>query len=160
MILRVCEKPTCHHFVCFSSELVNWPGWSNCIPISQSPKLLCLVDSSNKTVPRLVYRILPKIISISWTVSAHTFNPSLWKAEVAGSVSLKPACWSTELSSRTARAIQRNHVSKNIIISIKPQNCNPWRIIHGITNKLHYNKAITEILTQQRNGEKARRPDV
>jgi hypothetical protein len=41
----------------------------------------------------------------------HTFNPSTWEAEAGRFLSLRPA-WYTELSSRTARAIQRNPVSK------------------------------------------------
>jgi hypothetical protein len=36
-----------------------------------------------------------------WAVVAHAFNPSTWEAETGGF-----------LSSRTARAIQRNPVSK------------------------------------------------
>jgi hypothetical protein len=43
---------------------------------------------------------------------AHAFNPSTREAEAGGFLSLRPA-WSTELSSRTARATQRNPVSKN-----------------------------------------------
>jgi hypothetical protein len=40
---------------------------------------------------------------------AHTFNPSTWEAEAGEFLSLRPA-WST-VSSRTARATQRNPVS-------------------------------------------------
>jgi hypothetical protein len=43
-------------------------------------------------------------------VVAHAFNPSTWEAEAGGYLSLRPA-WS-RVSSRTARAIQRNHVLK------------------------------------------------
>ena len=39
---------------------------------------------------------------------AHAFNPSTWETEAGGFLSLRPA-W----SSRTARATQRNPVSKN-----------------------------------------------
>jgi hypothetical protein len=39
-------------------------------------------------------------------VVAHAFNPSTWEAEAGGFLSSRPAC------SRTARAIQRNPVSK------------------------------------------------
>jgi len=45
-------------------------------------------------------------------VVAHAFNPSTWEAEAGRFMSSRPA-WSTELSSRTARAIERNPVSKN-----------------------------------------------
>ena len=40
---------------------------------------------------------------------AHTFNPITWEAKAGGFLSSRPA-WSTELSSRRARAIQRNPV--------------------------------------------------
>jgi hypothetical protein len=43
-------------------------------------------------------------------VVAHAFNLTTWKAEAGGFLSSRPA-WSTE-SSRTARAIHRNPVSK------------------------------------------------
>ena len=42
---------------------------------------------------------------------AHTFNPSTWEAEAGEFLSLRPA-WS-RVSSRTARATQRNLVSEN-----------------------------------------------
>ena len=42
----------------------------------------------------------------------HAFNPSTLEAEADGFLSSRPA-WSTKVSSRTARAIQRNPVSKN-----------------------------------------------
>ena len=42
----------------------------------------------------------------------HAFNPSTWEAEAGGFLSLRPA-WSTKVvSSRTARAIQRNRLEK------------------------------------------------
>jgi hypothetical protein len=44
-------------------------------------------------------------------VVAHAFNPSTREAEAGGFLSSRPA-WSTNVSSRTARAIQRNPVSK------------------------------------------------
>jgi hypothetical protein len=44
-------------------------------------------------------------------VLAHAFNPSTQEAEAGGFLSLRPA-WSTELSSKTARATQRNPVLK------------------------------------------------
>jgi collagenase-like PrtC family protease len=44
-----------------------------------------------------------------WAVVAHTFSPSTWEAKAGGFLSSRPA-WSTELSSRRARAIQRNPV--------------------------------------------------
>jgi hypothetical protein len=43
---------------------------------------------------------------------AHAFNPSTWEAETGRFLSSRPA-WSTDrVSSRTARATQRNTVSK------------------------------------------------
>jgi hypothetical protein len=47
-----------------------------------------------------------------WLVVTYTFNPSTWEAEASRVLSSKPA-WSTKLSSRTARATQRNPVSEN-----------------------------------------------
>jgi hypothetical protein len=44
-------------------------------------------------------------------VVAHAFNPSTWEAEAGRFLSLRPA-WS-RVSSRTARATQRNPVLKN-----------------------------------------------
>jgi hypothetical protein len=43
-------------------------------------------------------------------VVAHAFNPSTFEAEAGGFLSSRPAY---KMSSRTARAIQRNPVSKN-----------------------------------------------
>jgi hypothetical protein len=43
-------------------------------------------------------------------VVAHAFNPSTGEAEAVGFLSLRPAY---KVSSRTARAIQRNPVSRN-----------------------------------------------
>jgi hypothetical protein len=45
-------------------------------------------------------------------VVAHTFNPSTWEAEAGEFLSLRPALV-YRVSSRTARATQRNPVSKN-----------------------------------------------
>jgi hypothetical protein len=45
-------------------------------------------------------------------VVAHAFNPSTQEAEAGGFLNSRPA-WSTKVSSRTARAIQKNPVSKN-----------------------------------------------
>jgi hypothetical protein len=45
-------------------------------------------------------------------VVVHAFNPSTWEAEAGGFLSSRPA-WSTRVSSRTARATQRNPVSNN-----------------------------------------------
>jgi hypothetical protein len=42
---------------------------------------------------------------------AHAFNPSTWEAEAGGILSSKPASF-YRVSSRTARATQRNPVSK------------------------------------------------
>jgi hypothetical protein len=46
----------------------------------------------------------------SRAVVAHTFNPSTWEAEAGWFLSSRSA-WSTKVSSRTARATQRNPVS-------------------------------------------------
>jgi hypothetical protein len=48
----------------------------------------------------------------SRAVVAHAFNPSTWEAEAGGFLSLRPALV-YKVSSRTARATQRNPVSKN-----------------------------------------------
>jgi hypothetical protein len=42
---------------------------------------------------------------------AHAFDPSTLEAEAGGFLSLRSA-WSTKVSSRTARAIQKNPVPK------------------------------------------------
>jgi hypothetical protein len=52
-----------------------------------------------------------KISAESPAVVVHTVNPSTWEAEADGFLSSRPA-WS-RVSSRTARATQRNPVSKN-----------------------------------------------
>ena len=44
-------------------------------------------------------------------VVAHAFNPSTWEVEAGRFLSSRPA-WSNRVSSRTARATQRNPVSK------------------------------------------------
>ena len=44
---------------------------------------------------------------------AHVFNPSIPKAEAAGSLSLRPASLVYRASTRTARATQRDLVLKN-----------------------------------------------
>jgi hypothetical protein len=44
---------------------------------------------------------------------AHAFNPSTREAEAGGFLSSRPACLVYRVSSRTARATQRNPVSKN-----------------------------------------------
>jgi hypothetical protein len=44
---------------------------------------------------------------------AHAFNPSTREAEAGGFLSSKPELTFYKVSSRTARAIQRNPVSKN-----------------------------------------------
>jgi hypothetical protein len=57
----------------------------------------------------------PTFKELSRAVVAHAFNPSTWEAETDGFLSSRPA-WSTEcyrVSSKTARATQRNSVSKN-----------------------------------------------
>jgi hypothetical protein len=43
----------------------------------------------------------------------HAFNPSTWKAEAGGFLSSKSEFLVYRVSSRTARAIQRNPDSKN-----------------------------------------------
>jgi hypothetical protein len=45
----------------------------------------------------------------SRTVVVHAFNTSTWESEAGRFLSLRPA-WYTELSTRTARATQRNAV--------------------------------------------------
>jgi hypothetical protein len=45
-------------------------------------------------------------------VVAHAFNPSIWEAEAGRFLSLRPSLV-YRVSSRTARAAQRNPVSKN-----------------------------------------------
>jgi hypothetical protein len=54
-----------------------------------------------------------------WEVVAHAFNPRTWEEKTGGFLSLRPA-WSTKVNSRTARALQRNPVWKNI--QTKKQN--------------------------------------
>ena len=49
---------------------------------------------------------------MSWAVVVHTFNLRTWKAK-AGNISKFEASLVYRVSSRTARAIQRNTVSKN-----------------------------------------------
>jgi hypothetical protein len=46
-------------------------------------------------------------------VVAHTFNPSTWEAEAGGRISEFEASLVYKVSSRTAKVIQRNLVSKN-----------------------------------------------
>jgi hypothetical protein len=46
-------------------------------------------------------------------VVVHAFNPSTWEGEAGGFLSSRPA-WSTKYNSRTAKATQRNSVSKNL----------------------------------------------
>jgi hypothetical protein len=52
-----------------------------------------------------------KIITTGRTVVAHAFNPSTWEAEAGGFLSYE-ASLVYRVSSRTARATQRNPVSK------------------------------------------------
>jgi hypothetical protein len=47
-------------------------------------------------------------IKTHWAVVVHAFNPSTWEAEAGGEASLV-----YRVSSRTARALQRNPVLKN-----------------------------------------------
>jgi hypothetical protein len=54
----------------------------------------------------------PVTTSYPLGVMVHAFNPSTGEAEAGGFLSSRPA-WSKKVSSRTARAIQRNPVSKN-----------------------------------------------
>jgi hypothetical protein len=46
-------------------------------------------------------------------VVVHAFNPSTREAEAGGFLRLRPTSLVYKVSSRTARAIQRNPVSKN-----------------------------------------------
>jgi hypothetical protein len=50
--------------------------------------------------------------TVGWAVVAHAFNPSTWEAETGGFLSSRPAWSLYRVSSRTARATQRNPVSK------------------------------------------------
>jgi hypothetical protein len=52
-----------------------------------------------------------KTATLSQAVVMQAFNPSTWEAEAGEFLNLRPA-WSTKVSSRTARAIQRNPFSK------------------------------------------------
>jgi hypothetical protein len=56
---------------------------------------------------------LVKIPILSWVVVAHAFNPSTWETESDGSLLSCKASLVYRLNSRTARATQRNPVSKN-----------------------------------------------
>jgi hypothetical protein len=56
----------------------------------------------------------------SRAVVTHTFNPSTCEAEAGGFLSSRPASLDYKVSSRTARATQRNPVSKK-----KPKKQNP-----------------------------------
>jgi hypothetical protein len=58
------------------------------------------------------------------SVVAHAFNPSTQEAEAGGFLSSRPA-WSTKVSSRTARATQRNPVLKNKTKQQKKTKQNP-----------------------------------
>ena len=64
----------------------------------------------------------------SQVVVVHTFNPSTWEAEADGFLSSRSA-WSTRVSSRTARAVQRNPVFK------KQKKCSLQQHIYKKTNK-------------------------
>jgi hypothetical protein len=64
----------------------------------------------------------------SWAVVAHAFNPSTWEAEAGEFLSSRPT-WS-RVSSRTARAIWRNPVSKN-----KNKNINKNKQTHKQNKK-------------------------
>jgi hypothetical protein len=67
----------------------------------------------------------------SQAVVAHAFNPSTWEAEADRFLSSRPA-WSTRVSSRTVRAIQRNPVT----IPDPPPPKVSWRRII-VVNHLH-----------------------
>jgi hypothetical protein len=62
-------------------------------------------------------------------VVAHAFNPSTREAEAGRFLSSRPA-WSTKLSSRTARAIQKNLVSKNKTKQNKTNKQRAWGNIY------------------------------
>jgi hypothetical protein len=69
-----------------------------------------IVSSSH---PELYNKTLIQDNRVSWAVVAHAFNPSTWEAEAGGFLSSRPeASLVYKVSSRTARAIQRNPVSK------------------------------------------------
>jgi hypothetical protein len=68
---------------------------------------------------------------MSRAVVAYAFNPSTQEAEAGRFLSSRPA-WSTKVSSRTARATQRNAVSKNKQTNKqtnKPNQKELWKII-------------------------------
>jgi hypothetical protein len=71
-------------------------------------------------------------------VVAHAFNPSTWEAEAGGFLSSRPA-WS-RVSSRTARAIQRNPVSK------KKQKQKPKQTNKGAGEMAQLLRALTALL--------------
>jgi hypothetical protein len=57
----------------------------------------------------------------------HAFNPSTWEADAGGFLSSRPG---VRVSSRTARAIQRNPVSKN-----KNKNKTKQKVEKSLENK-------------------------
>jgi hypothetical protein len=68
--------------------------------------------SSPKTLAAKEEKCKQEWMSDSWAWwRTHAFNPSTWEAEAGRFLSSRPT-WSTE-NSRTARATQRNPVSKN-----------------------------------------------
>jgi hypothetical protein len=91
-------------FVCFYVPFIkkppDWQKWRS-LPIST------VGEPSDQNMPCIE------------AVMAHTFNPSTWEAE-AGEISEFKASLVYRVSSRTARATQRNPVSN---ISICPAYC-------------------------------------
>jgi hypothetical protein len=73
------------------------------------------------------------IHSVDQAVVVHAFNPSTQEAETSRSLSLRPASV-YKVSSRTARATQRNPVSKNNKQKTLSQKTKPrgWRDISEV----------------------------
>jgi hypothetical protein len=61
----------------------------------------------------------------SQAVVVHAFNPSIWEAEAGGFLSLTEDSLVYRVSSRTARAKQRNPVSKKKQTNNNNNNKNP-----------------------------------
>jgi hypothetical protein len=77
------------------------PGLLNEFNDSQNyPEKPCLKGEKNKN-------------KNSWAMVAHAFNPSIWEVERGRQISESEASLVYRVSSRTARAIQRNPASKN-----------------------------------------------
>jgi hypothetical protein len=95
---------------------------------------------------------------------AHAFNPSTWEAEAGGFLSLRPVCLIYKVSSRTARAIQRNPVSKTKKKKKKKKRrrsacqqepngssirLNSWNLVGELAEGLEEQRRITTPLEEQ-----------